>query len=480
MLSFVFTLAGLLIICGAIAGYVVLPYVANSRYKQAERQWRESGGDDDPPVKPINPGLSIWPAIAIGVFGICVMMLNSAVYYAEPGYNYLVQYPTGRQIGETTPGYHVKFWGSAIPFKKFITVKASEHKDNAVSASIPPIEARFTDAVVATVDVTARFQLPSATDKFLEMALAYRSQENLENSTLIPVLREVVRNSARTMTAQDYIAGKGGEFENAILDQLRYGTYILDIKEMRPEGKTKIADADTDRVIDQSQMVRYEVKKMLDPQTGEIIRKPTALVDYDIIVSQSNVSNVDPEKKFKDMLALQRDAAAQASVKKQEAKRAEYEKQKIIAEGEAAKAQIRVDQEKAQITKLIAAETAKKEAEIALQEARIQKEKEKELAAKVKIAADAEAYKKRKVLQADGALEMKLATIERVAEKVAQGWAQRKVPQTVIVSGGNSGDAAQYTGSPDEVKVMLGMMLADMAKNQLSTDMSIPQGATTR
>ena len=124
---------------------------------------------------------------------------------------------------------------------------------------------------------------------------------------------------------------------------------------------------------------------------------------------------------------------------------------------------------------LIAAETAKKEAEIALQEARIQKEKERELAAKVKIAADAEAYRKSKVLQADGALEMKLATIEKVAEEIARGWAKRKVPQTVIVTG-EGGDAAQYTGSPEEVKVMLGMMLADMAKNRLSTDLTVPQG----
>jgi len=40
---------------------------------------------------------------------------------------------------------------------------------------------------------------------------------------------------------------------------------------------------------------------------------PTTLVDYEINVSQSNVSNVDPEKKFDDMLALQRDAATQAA-----------------------------------------------------------------------------------------------------------------------------------------------------------------------
>ena len=478
MLNFIFSLAGLLIICGAVAGYLIPSVIVNKRHRKAMKLWRESG-TGDAPVRPGRAGLSLWLALCIALAGICVMLMNGAIYYAEPGFNYLVQYPTGTQIGETTPGYHFKFWGSAIPFKKFITVKAARGKDASVSASIPPIQARFTDAVVADVEVTARFQLPTATDKFLEMALAYRTQDNLENSTLIPVLREVVRNSARTMTAQDYIAGKGGEFENAILDQLRYGTYILDIKEIRPEGKTKIADAEVDRVIDQSQMVRYEVKKMIDPNTGEITRKPTALVDYQIIVSQSNVSNVDPEQKFKDMLALQRDAAAQASVKKQEAKRAEYEKQKIIAEGEAAKAQIRVDQEKAQITKLIAAETAKKEAEIALQEARILKLKEKELAEKVKIAADAEAYKKRKVLEADGALEMKLATIEKVAEKIARGWAERKVPQTVIVTG-EGGDAAQYTGSPEEMKIMLGMMLADMAKNRLATDLTVPRGRVAK
>ncbi|MEJ2200246.1 MAG: SPFH domain-containing protein [Desulfuromonadaceae bacterium] len=479
MLNFIFTLAGLLIIGGAFIGFLAPPFIANKRFRETEKAWQASG-TGEPPSPPGRVGLTLTSAILIGLGGICVMTMNGAVYYAEPGYNYLVQYPTGTQIGETTPGYHFKWWGSAIPFKKFITVRASEKLDKSVSASIPSIEARFTDAVVAAVDVTARFQLPTAHDKFLVMAIAYRTQENLEMSTLIPVLREVVRNSARTMTAQDYIAGKGGEFENAILDQLRYGTYILDITEMRPEGKAKIADAETDRVIDQSQMVRYEVKKMIDPETNEIMRKPTALADYGISVTQSNVSNVDPEKKFKDMLALQRDAAAQASVKKQEAKRAEYEKQKIIAEGEASKAQIRVDQEKAQITKLIAAETAKKEAEIALQEARIQKEKEKELAEKVKIAADAEAYRKRKVLEADGALEMKLATIEAVAGKIAQGWAERPVPQTVIVTGGNATDAAQYTGSPDEVKIMLGMMLADMAKNQLSTDLSVPQGARAK
>lgn len=185
------------------------------------------------------------------------------------------------------------------------------------------------------------------------------------------------------------------------------------------------------------------------------MRKQLAIQEYDITVRQSNVANVEPEQKFKEMLAKQRDAAAEASIKKQEAKRAEYDKQKIIAE------------------------TAKKEAQIALEEAKLLKLKEIELAEKIKIAADAQSYQKRKVLEADGALEMKLATIEKIAEKISQGWANRQVPQTVIITGEQE-NTSQYTGSPQEIQIMLGMMLAEMAKNQLSTDLSIPKGRTAQ
>jgi hypothetical protein len=384
-------------------------------------------------------GLSILKAIVGFSFGFLIMFSQGAVYYAEPGYNYLVQYPTGTQVGETSPGYHLKWWGTQEPFKKFITVAADDNPENndSVSASILPIEGRFTDAVLAEVQVTARFSLPVLPEDFLTLAIAFRTQDNLENSTLIPVLKEVVRNAARTMTAQDYIAGKGGEFENSILDQLREGTYILEIEEIKKNNNRQNINEDGDRGIDVSAMVKYEVnKKTID---GIIVRKPTALHDYKILVAQSNVSAVDPEAKFKAMLGLQRDAAAQASVKKQEAKRAEYDKQKIIAEGETAKASIRIEQEKLQITSLIAAETLLKAAEIDLAQAKIQAKKEKEVATKIKIAADADAYKRSKAIAADGALAQKLHTLEVIAKYQADALAKRAVPTNYFASGASGG-----------------------------------------
>ena len=462
MIGLVLLIVGVLIGAGSLA-WCIIPKVAYE------------GPSTDDHDKKIKVGLGYVPALFGLVLGLLLMFSQGAVYYAEPGFNYLVQYPTGKQLVETTPGYHMKFWGSATPWKKFITVKADDIEDSDVSASIPPIQGRFTDAVTAMIEVTTRFQLPVEETKFLKMAIAFRTQGNLENSTLIPVLKEVVRNSARTMTAQDYIAGMGGEFENSILDQLREGTYILETTEIKKNtGESDIVSMDQDRGVDQSQMVKYEVSKRTNSD-GTIMRKPTALVDYGIIVAQANVSSVDPELKFKEMLGLQRDAAAQASVKKQEAKRAEYDKQKIIAEGEASKAQIQVDQEKLQITKLIAAETMLKEAKIDLAQAKIQRAKEVELAAKVKIAADAQAYAKRKVIEADGALTQKLEAFNQAVEDIAKGWANRKVPQTVIMSGGEgtSENGGAYSGSPDEVKIMMGMMLADMAKNSLNVDLAV-------
>ena len=457
MIGLVLFIVGVLIVVGALA-WCIVPKLDGPEYNE------DTG-------KKIKQGLGYIPTALLAIVGLIVMFSQGAVYYAEPGFNYLVQYPNGTQVGETTPGYHLKYWGSATPWNKFIPVKADEEENPNISADIGTIEGRFTDSVTADISVTALFQLPVIEKDFLKMAVAFRTQENLENTTLIPVLREVVRNSARTMTAQDYIAGKGGEFENSILDQLREGIYLLDIREIRPEGKVDVNQSGGDRGIEQSQMVKYEVRKTRDAD-GKILRKPTALLDYKIIVSQANIASVDPEPKFKAMLALQRDAAAQASVKKQEAKRAEYDKQKIIAEGEASKAQIQVDQEKLQITKLIAAETMLKEAKIDLMQAKIQKEKEVQVAAKVKIAADAQAYAKRKVIEADGALTQKLAAFNQAVEDISKGWANRKVPQQVITFGGAGGDSAA-SGSPEEVRIMMGMMMAEMAKQNLKLDLDV-------
>ncbi|MGB5926562.1 MAG: SPFH domain-containing protein, partial [Cyclobacteriaceae bacterium] len=275
-----------------------------------------------------------------GIFTLTALIFFSAnglLFYSEPGYSYLVQYPTGRQIAELEPGLHFKFWGQAVPFKKVVTVRFRSAEEQAQDESIYSgmrnvIPVRFNDAVKADISLSARFRMPESELVFLKMAREFRTQDNLVNSSLIPACMEVAKNSARLISAQEYIAGRGGELESAVLDQLENGMYILIVREMKENRTDTIAAKTKMRTIENRTMVRYEVSKKRAAD-GNILRKKHPVSDYNIIVAQATVEDVNPEVRFKEMLGKQRDAAARASIEKEKAKQAEYEKQRIIAQG---------------------------------------------------------------------------------------------------------------------------------------------------
>ena len=397
------------------------------------------------------------------VLGISLLLTNGMFFYSQPGYSYLVQYPTGKQIAELRPGIHLKWWGQAIPFKKVVTVKFMSMDDkkqddikySGIRNSIP---VRFNDAVKADMGLSARFKLPDTQDKFLKMALEFRNQDNLVNGSLIPSCMEISKNSARLISAQEYIAGRGGELESAVLDQLENGMYILDAEEIKSDDTDSIGAVNQLRTIENRTIIRYKVSKRKNAD-GSIMRKKHPISNYGIMVSQATVEDVNPENRFKELLGKQRDAAAQASIEKEKAKQAEYEKQRIIAEGESAKAQIQVDMEKKQITELIGIETAKKKEKVMVEKRQLELKSAQLRAQEIKVLADAEAYQKRKVMEADGALEMKLKTFQAVHAQYANAIAGTQlVPSTYIAGGGDS------KGTPSSLD-FINIATANMAKD---------------
>lgn len=395
--------------------------------------------------------------------GIFFLSINGLFFYSKAGYSYLVQYPTGTQIAELRPGYHLKWWGEVVPWKKVVTVKfvtaEEKRQDNQTySGNRTVIPVRFNDAVKADIALSARFRLPENQEQFMKMALEFRNQENLVNGSLIPSCMEIAKNSARLISAQEYIAGRGGELESAVLDQLEKGMYILDAEEIKAKGTDSITSLETTRTIERGSIVRYRVNKRKNTD-GSIMRKKHPITVYGIMVSQATVEDVNPEVKFKELLGKQRDAAAQASIEKEKAKQAEYEKQRIIAEGEAEKAKIKVGMEKEQITALITMETEKKREQVNVQKRKLELQSARLKAQEVKVLADAEAYKKKKVMQADGALEMKLQTFEKVHAAYAQAIAGTQLVPTTYIGGGSSAK-----GTPSSMD-FINIATANMAKD---------------
>lgn len=389
----------------------------------------------------------VLPLFLVSFIGVQV---DNIFFYAEAGHSYFVQYKTGTQVAIIDqPGPRLKLYGEVMDFKNVNTVKyttekaqdlTSDTKSTKISAMVAPVQIRFNDAVNADVSFTARFRLPTDETTFKKMAKEFRSQANLIRSIQVPIGREVARNAGRMFSAQEYISGKGGDFENFIDDQMRYGIIMLDTKEERTQSNEDVVDS-TQRTIKDKRSIKYKVTPRLN-NNGDYIRKLHGLNEYGIQVAQVTVENVEPEPKFKEMLAKQRDAAAEASVEKQTTQKAEYKKQRIIAEGETQKAEIRISKEKEQIDILINAETEKKKAQLELEQNQIKLESAKLEAKRTKELADAEAYQKAKVYKADGALEKKLKAYVMVNQNYAEALANTKaklVPETVIGGTGNGG-----------------------------------------
>jgi regulator of protease activity HflC (stomatin/prohibitin superfamily) len=421
-----------------------------------------------PPVIVNNKWKMVLPIFLLAFVGV---QLDNIFFYAEAGHSYFVQYKTGGQRAViNAPGPTLKWYGEVIDFKAVNTVKyttskeqemTTEGKQGTMSAIVPPVGIRFNDAVNADVSFTARFRLPTDKIKFKKMAKEFRSQDNLIKSIQIPIGREIARNAGRMYSAQEYISGKGGDFENYIDDQMRHGIIMLDTKEERVGDKDESVVDSTQRKISDKRSIRYTVTPRTD-STGAFIRKSHGLTEYGIEVAQVTVENVEPEDKFKEMLARQRDAAAEASIEKQTTQKAEYKKQRIIAEGETEKATIRINKEKEQIDILISGETQKKQAQLTLETNDIELKAARLQAQTTKELADAEAYQKAKIYKADGALEKKLKAYVAVNAKYAtalENTKARLVPETVI--GGTSGGK----GGSGDATALIDMLTAKTAKD---------------
>jgi len=377
---------------------------------------------------------------AIAIIGVLLIIAPFAFFWAEPGYQYFLVYPNGKKDAVMTEGIKWRGFAKITPWQKYIDVKvvAKGEDTKDVEGVMAPIPIRFIDQVTASGKLSTRFQLPTVKESFIEMAIEFRSLQNLTQNTLIPTVREVVSNTGYMFAAQDYISGSASDFRVAIEDQLKDGAYSVEKKEYRDTIVTAIEEK-TKRQIKEIK-TRYEVIKRKD-KNGKFIRIPHDINENNILVSQVIVDDVQLEEVFKKRLEAQRDESAKRQLEQQKIKTAKDAQARIIAEGERDKAAERVAQEKEQVKALISIETKLKQENTNKDLAKIALETEKLKAQAKKVAADAESYQNAKLVSA-GLTPQERAQIEKeIAIGVAKEIAKIKFPDVMITgaSGKNGG-----------------------------------------
>ena len=209
---------------------------------------------------------------------------------------------------------------------------------------------------------------------------------------------------------------------------------------------------------------------MLD-DTGIPLRKSQRFIDYGVSVVEARVTQMDPNQRFVERMQLKQKASADRAIAREQRVQEEEQRLLAIARGEREVAERQAKAKVDQIQRTTEAETEKQlaitqaqkqkeQSEIEKETAQIQLEKARIEAETRRTLADAEAYQKKAVLQADNALAQKLDAEIEIQKIWAQAFANRKVPQYVF----GSGDGGTPTGSDGETRAFMQMLTLDAAK----------------
>lgn len=435
-------------------------------------------------------------ALALGMIGYNVVF-DGILYYNDAGYQAHIRtkFPFNDEKVVNEIGYTTKWFGTATAWPREMTVQSvsssaalpkntsSEDVDGQGSALISAFPITFLGGVTGTVDSNIRIILPQG-DQFMQLARSYRNPNNFILQAVTPAMKNTLQSTAQMMSADDYYGGSRSAFAQAFSDQMSEGIYLVDRQEVQVENTRKAAggsvaqDGSDQGEFGGNTSTVVKTVKVLDKK-GQPVRLERQFSKLGVVVAEANILNIDPNDQFKQRMVEVQKSQAQLMVARQGRQTADEQKKLVTAQGEMEVEQKRQITLRDQIEQTTNAETAKR---LALIEAGREKERaqiEKETAeiqyAKAQIEAkttkekaEAEAYAKKAVIQANGALEQKLEAYVKTQEVWAKAYAAAKVPTMVM------GGTGEGLGRQSESQNLINLLTAKTAKD-LSMDLSVKQ-----
>lgn len=382
-------------------------------------------------------------ATLIILLGFLLFTIPGIFFMAEAGKFYAVQYPWGSQKAVMSQGISTKWWGKVIVIQQEISIKdilsdTKTEQESEYTYLMPAVEREFSDAVKGTVANSIVISLTEDPEKFLDLSTKNRSERNLVFSRINPYKDAVLKNTAKLMSAQDYIAGSSSEFDRAFKDQLENGMYILE--EITIENKKDTIGINKDRTIDENSKTKvYKIKTHKVNGVDEPLRNQGALREYGLSVKQAVVNKIDWEDKFDERLDKQKEQVALTQLERQMTEKAIIKTQRVYQEGESNKAEERARLEKEQIQKTIAAETIVKEEGFNLEASKIKLQKNKVEAEAIKVIADADSYKNSKLVSAGLTPQERAEWEYKTKVGIAAEYAKITFPVYMNINGGTGG-----------------------------------------
>lgn len=303
---------------------------------------------------------------------------------------------------------------------------------------------QYQDGGMGIVDGVVRTQLSSSSDMMLKLHKAVRDPAGLRTKLLEPEVQQALNLTAGLMTSEEAYAVRRNDYANWAKAQVQKGVFKTELQK-----KTITMQDGTEQV--------KEVPVISLDKNGLPEHQGSPFADYGLRVAGFQVTRWDFEKRTRDQISEKREAEMAIITARANADKAVWQQKEIKANGEKEVERVRYEQLKIKEQALISAAREKEVAVIAaekikevnsekLEAAKIDVQTAKEQAKAKKTRANAEAYAKKAILEADGALDKKLAAYVKAQEVWANAYASRKVP-TMVMGGGAEGvntDTTQF------------------------------------
>lgn len=331
---------------------------------------------------------------------------------------------TGTMKYWTTPGFQWQWFGKTTHYFKTQQFWFGG-KDLEGNTHGAPIKVIFNDASIGYIYGSLRVELPTDVEHLSKIQTAYNGMDRLMNDLVAQNVVKVIYASGPLMSAFESYAEKKNDMVAYIDDQLTNGIYRTTILEQ------VVVDALTGE--EKKIKVASLVSDSLAPGGWKRSEK-SPFTAYGVKIDQVSISEITYDKKVTKQIDTQQQANMSIQTKRAEAAAAVQDAIKAEAEGKAAAAKAKWEQERIKATEVTKAE---QEFEVA----RLAALKANEEAKKIEAEGRAKAAANRALVSA-GLTPLEKATIDKETKiGVAKALAGTQWPK-IVMSGGNGSSSA--------------------------------------
>mgnify|MGYP001564060833 FL=1 len=409
----------------------------------------------NPPLTMMTPKRVVSLVAAVILCVVAIIATGSLIEVLDAGHIMVIQYPNGTLLVGADPGIYPQWFGSVTRYPKREQFWFSAAKDQGREHD-QSIAVTFNDGGRARVSGGLAWEMPRDPKNVIALHVRYRSAHAIETQLIRTVVEKTVNFTGPLMSSTESYAARKNDLLFFIEDQLNHGVYRTESQQVR----AKDAMTGIERTVTQVTLVKSADGK------ATLRQDASPLDEFGIRVFNLAINNIIYDATVADQIRQQQEAFAKVATAIARAKEAEQDAITVEKRGQANAAEAKWKQEVVKAQQVTEAEMRKRVAELDAEAAAATKRK-------LILEGEGEAAKRLLVMQADGALERKLATYERVQGVWAGAFKEFKgalVPQ--IVTGPSGGAPSAGGNAALDFMGLMGMKAA----RDLSLDLSTTAG----